>query len=154
MVPISMLGDLDDPNMDISRLERIVTTHVRSPVTLLERDALPSPSRVLRNTFAVPPTFAKVLPLGRFLVTGSLDAPDDAFTSTLCLWDLDAENALVSSLPFTKPLLQCTFVSTPDSRALILAVVSGSRYVFSALRCTTLRTEVSVQLYSLRHRSH
>jgi hypothetical protein len=128
MIPTHMLCDLDDPRMDSAELERIVTAHIRAPSTLLEASVLPTPSRVLEGVFASPNVFAKLLPGGRFIATGAFENPGESLASILSLWDVNAEKALVTSTSFEKPLLNCSCVSTYDSSAIRLAVISGNRF--------------------------
>lgn len=128
MIPLHILCDLDDIMLTSSRIERIVIAHARNPTTLLNTRMLNPPSRVIADAFSVSPNFAKILPGGRYILTGGLKSPDDHSSSVLSLWDLyTTEKALVASLEFRKPLIECSFVSTANASALILAVVSGGR---------------------------
>jgi len=128
MIPTHMICDLDDPRIGSEELERIVYAHIRTPSVLLKTPALLNPSRILKNTFSSPNVFAKLLPGGRFIVTGALENPGESLTSILSLWDLNAETALVSSVSFQRPLVECYFSSTNDCSAVRLAVVSGNRF--------------------------
>lgn len=139
MIPTHIFCDLDDPRMDSAELERIVTAHIRAPSALLEASVLPAPSRVLENIFANPNVFAKLLPGGRFIVTGAFENPGESLASILSLWDMNAEKILVDSASFEKPLLQCTHISTYDSSAIRLAVISGTRFATLLVYLTCCR---------------
>ncbi|KAF8313812.1 hypothetical protein DL93DRAFT_1119701 [Clavulina sp. PMI_390] len=130
-VPASVLCDLSDATLDAASLERTATASLRMTGSLLQKASLPEPHRIIHDAFTYTNMFAKLLPGGRYLVTGSLDSPGLSTASYVSLWDLDTaiEKAEpIASVRFEMPVIKCTFSTTKERDVIRLLVSSGHRF--------------------------
>lgn len=124
-----MLCDLNDPKTDAAQLERMVMATARMTFKLVTSPSLPAPTSIIDVAFTHPNIFVKLLPGGRFLVTGSLDSPGRNLASHVSLWDLSMGfDVPASTVQYEMPVLQCNCVSTKEMDVIRLVVSSGHRY--------------------------
>lgn len=128
LVPAHVLCDLHDPRADASYLERMVTACGRTSHSLLGQSTLPAPSRIIEDAFSGPSSFTKLLPGGRFLISGASQSPEETLASSVFLWDLSKDTSKpVSTVTFEMPVLLCNFSTSKEMDMMRLIVSTGHR---------------------------